>query len=364
MITMYRLALVLALLSCFPSPAVRAQSKTGLAGETIYEKVLHFSAFILTPDPDRPNRAATGTGSLVGQSPKSGNPVIITNYHVVSLAVGKNGDREVRIMFPIRNAKGDLVQNRERYFENSSDPAYAYRGKVLAYQKAKDLALVELFVDKANGQRLPAGTAIAHLADNSPKPSTAVHTVGNTGAGGMWSYTQGYVRGIIEGRTSMVNLPNEKFEITARVIETSNPTNKGDSGGPLVNDACELVGVTQGGALEANLLSVFIDLQEVKTILREYKIVVPKRTVVPHAATAQTMPPKTDPGNAKSLAAPSLSPRERAALDKLNNAKRAIHRDKDLGLAESFLKDIMSDYDDTKAAVEAKTLLEEIKKKK
>ncbi len=37
---------------------------------------------------------------------------------------------------------------------------------------------------------------------------------------------------------------------------------------------------------------------------------------------------------------------------------------KDFGVAEDFLKQIMIDYEDTEAVVEAKSLLEEIKKGK
>jgi hypothetical protein len=53
----------------------------------------------------------------------------------------------------------------------------------------------------------------------------------------------------------------------ARVIETDSPTNPGDSGGPLLNDAGELVGVTQGGAIKANSVSTFVDVYEVKRLL-------------------------------------------------------------------------------------------------
>ena len=52
------------------------------------------------------------------------------------------------------------------------------------------------------------------------------------------------------------------------MIETDSPTNPGDSGGPLVNDKGELVGVTQGAALDAQSLSIFVDLSEVKRLLR------------------------------------------------------------------------------------------------
>ena len=48
------------------------------------------------------------------------------------------------------------------------------------------------------------------------------------------------------------------------MVETDSPTNPGDSGGPLVNDKGELVAVTEGGAVNAQLLSTFIDVSEVQ----------------------------------------------------------------------------------------------------
>jgi S1-C subfamily serine protease len=212
---------------------------------------------------------------------------------------------------------------------------------------------------------LPKGIQYIALAASSPKPSSTVHTLGNTGAGGMWSYTKGDVRSVVDDKAMRTSLGREILEVTARVIETSNPTNKGDSGGPLVNDDGELVGVTQGGATDANLLSIFIDIQEVKALLRQNKINVPKRAVVAANTPAKSEPPRTESAAAKNAApAQATDPRERDAESKLRNAQKAITRDKDLALAESFVTDILRDYSDTKVAAQAKALLDEIKKKK
>src|SRR5262249_43830818 len=51
--------------------------------------------------------------------------------------------------------------------------------------------------------------------------------------------------------------------------ETTSPTNPGDSGGPLVNDSVQLVGVTQGANTGARGVSLFIDVSEVRKILKE-----------------------------------------------------------------------------------------------
>jgi hypothetical protein len=67
-------------------------------------------------------------------------------------------------------------------------------------------------------------------------------------------------------------LGDETAEFEAEVVETDSPTNPGDSGGPLVNDKSELVGVTQGGSVNARLVSTFIDLSEVKQFLNSTEV--------------------------------------------------------------------------------------------
>ena len=54
-----------------------------------------------------------------------------------------------------------------------------------------------------------------------------------------------------------------------KVVETQSPTNHGDSGGPVVNDRGEIVGVVQGGKLNANLLHYFIDVSEVRAFIKQ-----------------------------------------------------------------------------------------------
>jgi hypothetical protein len=94
-----------------------------------------------------------------------------------------------------------------------------------------------------------------------------VHSLGNPGgSGALWVYTPGKVRQVYQKKWA-AKAGRETLQFEARVIETDSPTNPGDSGGPLVNDQAELVGVTQGGATNASLLSVFVDVSEVKRFL-------------------------------------------------------------------------------------------------
>src|SRR5262249_14336669 len=128
-------------------------------------------------------------------------------------------------------------------------------GRVVAYDKSRDLALVQL-------PKLPPNVQSLAIASASVLPGHAVHSVGNPGSSdGLWVYTSGTVRQVyrkqwISGGGDLI------LKVDAQVVETQSPTNPGDSGGPLVNNNCELVGVTQGGSTSANLLSVFIDRSE------------------------------------------------------------------------------------------------------
>jgi S1-C subfamily serine protease len=339
--------------------SVHAQGKTG---ESLFDRVLRSTVFVLSPLGDGSRRAATGSGSYIGNSPRTNLPIVITNYHVVAPCVKSDGNHsEVRIMFPVKNSRGEVEQNRDKYMQSSGDPIYTFRGRIVAYLKTKDLALVEVQFER--GQVLPKGVTTLPLAQASPRPSSRVHTIGNTGAGGMWSYTEGSVRSIYTKKFAVTIGQGESLTIDARLIESSNPTNKGDSGGPLVNDDGELVGVTQGGINNANQLSTFIDLSEVKALLTDKKIIIPRRGSTTVTANSKEDKKPDDKDMARSETPKKTDPREAAAESKLNFAKRAM-KVKDYGIAEDFLKQIIKDYDDTNSVVEAKSLLEEVKKKK
>lgn len=356
---MRSLTLLLALL---PSSALLAQGKNV---ESVFERTLRSCVFIAAPLPDEPRRVSTGTGSFIGTMPRTNLPVVITNYHVVAPCIKENGKHDpVLVMFPVKNRNGEVEQSRAKYIEGLTDPAFTTKGRIVAYLKNKDLALVELQI-----QQVPKGITVLGLAANSPKPGAKVHTIGNTGAGGMWSYTEGSVRSVYDKKLMAKLGEGNILKVEARMIESTNPTNKGDSGGPLVNNDGDLVGVTQGGVVDANAVSTFIDIAEVKALLLQAKINVPRRGTTTAAKTSEKKETNTDvaksasekPASEKS--APKTDRREESAQNKLKFAKSAI-KGKDYSTAESFLKQIVEDYDDTQAVVEAKSLLEEIRKKK
>src|SRR5262249_38148594 len=156
------------------------------------------------------------------------------------------------------------------------------------------------------------------LAGRSARPGDVVHSIGNPGASdAAWLYTKGEVRqvshkkwkstggggggrgggnpaggpgrGLPGGSDPGGRVPGGGFPggvpgpvggmpaggdgdvmtFEADVLETTSPTNPGDSGGPLVNESCQLVGVTQGANTRARNVSLFINVTEVRKILKE-----------------------------------------------------------------------------------------------
>ncbi len=173
--------------------------------------------------------------------------------------------------------------------------------------KEGDLALIRI-------DRVPDGVPELPLADSSPDPGTAVQSIGNPGkSGALWVYTPGKVRQVYTKKWKAKLDERTIVTFEAKVIETDSPTNPGDSGGPLVNDKGELVGVTQGGALDAQSISIFVDLSEVKRLINRRSVQALRSTETSTTAAAQDPPKKDKKEPAK--------PRREAALKSKDDAK-------------------------------------------
>jgi hypothetical protein len=256
--------LPLALLAlALSAPAVHADD-----GPAIYRTLLKSVCWVLSPLGD--GHLATGTGTLIDRDRR----LILTNYHVV-------GDRDdVRVLFP-HSERGKVVAERDYYLERLR--RYALRGRVVARDRKADLALVQL-------EGLPAGAEALPLSDDGASPGQSVHSVGNPGdSGALWVYTPGEVRQAYHKKWK-AKVDGEERSFEADVVETDSAINPGDSGGPLVNGKGRLVGVTDSIAVNARLLSEFIDVSEVKKLLgrRDVKdLKAPEATVKPAERAAE-----------------------------------------------------------------------------
>ncbi len=258
-------------------------------GTGVYKRVLPSTVWIHS---DRgKGKLLTGSGSLVDK----GRRLVLTNYHVV-------GDvKKATVFFPDFGTDKKAIPERKHYSDHAAK--LGIPGEVVELDKEGDLALIRI-------DRVPDGVAELPLAAESPDPGQAVHSIGNPGkSGALWVYTPGKVRQVYSKKWQAKLDEKTTQDFKAKVIETDSPTNPGDSGGPLVNDKGELVGVTQGAAVDAQALSLFIDLSEVKRLLNR-RSVQALRSTETTTTTPQTKEPKEPE-----------KPRREAAIKSTDDAK-------------------------------------------
>jgi S1-C subfamily serine protease len=306
-------------------------------GEKVYQRTIKSTVWVL-PVEDGGRIRSSGTGTLIDRT----KGVIVTNYHVV------NENDKVMIFFPIYQ-RGKLVTSRSTYLDLARSNS-GIAGKVIALEKKKDLALIHIDAVPADAQEL-------RLARDSVSPGQRVHSIGNPGkSSALWLYTQGNVRQVSHKKWRASGSGERTYDFEAEVIETQSPTNPGDSGGPLVNDRAELVGVTQGTANDAQLLSIFVDISEVKLLLKSNKLVAKLAPVTPgKPAEAKTTADKpaekaVEAGGNEHLAATKL--RFAHTLAKEGKTEKARER----------YEDIVKQYPNTDAAKEARAALEKLGK--
>jgi len=328
------------------------------AEESVYKKPVKSTVWVVQPV--ERSRIRMGSGALIDAQKR----LVLTNHHVV-------GDKkDATIMFPIIE-KGNVLQDRDTYMSRLRS-GVGIPGKVLFSEPSKDLAIIQLDAKAA----IPPGTPAIKLAKESPSPGDHVHSIGSPGlSAGLFNYTGGDVKAIApkKYRTGAgANDPNS-FVIDAKIIETSSGTNKGDSGGPLLNDKAELVGVTQGivlGGDDTRPISLFIDVSEVKAVLKVHKMTLSSGPATTAAAESPAKGEKTEVAEktgekpmpeSKPAANPEREKRkhEETAASRLSGAKLFINSNKKE--AKKQLQMILDEFPGTEAAGEAKKLLDSLK---
>jgi hypothetical protein len=231
-------------------PAVAVGQSTPPEGSVkVYQSVLKSTVWIIS---QRPEGTVTGSGSLIDRR----RQLVLTNYHVVGEV------NQVRVMFPAFR-DGRLIAEKDYYKQHVREQGIV--GTVKARDKQSDMSIIQI-------DRVPDGAQALPIAAEGVSPGQSVHSLGNPGgSGALWVYTPGKVRQVYQKKWA-AKAGKEVLQFEAKVIETDSPTNPGDSGGPLVNDRAELVGITQGGATNASLLSTFVDVTEVKRFLASQSV--------------------------------------------------------------------------------------------
>jgi S1-C subfamily serine protease len=335
------LAIILAAFAA-AAPQKGPPASKSAQGGNVYKAWVKSVAWIVTHDGTSP-RIGTGTGSLIDLQDR----LVITNYHVVK------DFENVYVFFP-QFDQGTIRNDRQAYITQVRNRT-APKGKVVAREPKRDLAVIKL-------DALPKGTPAIRLAKDPVSPSDRIHCIGNPGvSGGLWAYTPGDVKNVapMKMKTRSRGGDGDGFEVRARMIENTAPTNEGDSGGPVLNDAGELVGVTQGYAVVENARGIFsyaVDLSEVKDFLKANRFLRPLMPPPPTMVTAADTAKDTAPADPKAEA----ERKEAAAAAKLGFAKDLIASGKK-DRARERLREVTKEYPGTKAAAEAAQLIETLK---
>jgi predicted Zn finger-like uncharacterized protein len=226
----------------------------------IYKRLLKSTAFIMVlVQRDGRVGVSMGSGSLIDKT----NRLVLTNYHVVTTS------QEAIVFFPTYDKDGRLIAELDYFMKAVQEKRNLNVGRVVKKDDRHDLALIQL-------DKLPEGDLDAlPIATTPPSVTDRVFSVGNpepVRGGALWVPTPGHVRSLQRKRQWDAGNPGDAvMHLEADVILTDSPTNHGDSGGPVVNTHCQMVAVVEGGVAEANALSIFIDISEVKAFLKEYE---------------------------------------------------------------------------------------------
>ncbi len=326
-----------------PAAIVFALAVPASAQESVYKKGLKSTVWVVQVVSREGNKLSlrTGSGSVIDAKQK----LILTNYHVVE------DIPEVTVCFPQFDKQGKLISEKQKYSDLLQQ--IGIKGRVIAKDSTRDLAIIQL----PKETMLPANTPALKLAKDSPEASERVHSIGSPGISvALFNYTEGSVKGVGPKEWSVGSL-----NIKAKVIETNSGTNRGDSGGPLLNEKAELIGVTQGftsGGANSSPVALFIDVTEVKTLLKNSKIKLTTGTSAAVAAdTLKTEKPATT--TSATTTADDLAKKEEQAASRLALAKSLAAAGKPDKAAERY-KDIIKQFPGTKAADAAKALLEKM----
>ncbi|MGI9473722.1 MAG: S1 family peptidase [Rubripirellula sp.] len=214
---------------------------SAFADASNYAKTLTSTAWIITSNAE--DETSTGTGVFVDAEKR----LVLTNAHVV-------GDSRSAVVFFPELKDGQPKVKRKHYLDKVLE--LAEPGKVIAIDRKRDLALIEL-------PKVPERAKAIELADKSPTPGSRVDMIGNPGGTDvLWAYTSGTVRLVYDKK-----FKSNHGEHDFKVVETQSPIKPGDSGGPVVNAEGKLVAIAQSFSPQLNLVSYCVDISEIKTFI-------------------------------------------------------------------------------------------------
>jgi cytochrome c-type biogenesis protein CcmH/NrfG len=209
---------------------------------------LRSAAWILV---DKAPGTSMATGIVVDRQRK----LLLTNNHVIDTGrpLMENANN-VFVYFPmIKNRRA--VGGRKEYIRFDRP----IRGKVVAVDAKRDLAIVELELVTPEALQV-------RFASRSPQPHDRIYLLGNPGGSEqLWEANSGVVVGVSRQHVTDERT-RRQIDTTLVEIKTEEPVLPGYSGGPVVNEAGELIGVTSRSNPRAHL-AYAIHISEVKDVV-------------------------------------------------------------------------------------------------
>jgi hypothetical protein len=340
------LPLLVLVLALGRAPAGHAAEPEG-KDATLYQGLLPSTLWInliKKREPTGKVEFLSGSGVLVDR--KQG--LVLTNRHVV-----RDKD-EAFVLFPAYPL-GHLRRDRPFYMEQI---LRGIKGKVIARDAPHDLALIQL-------EWVPPGAKAVRLASHEVVLGDRVYSLGNPGdSKELWVFRAGDVRQLLHEKFHSKTNDGFESEVDSDIILTDSPNRPGESGGPLINARGELEGLIHGDrtvktAAKESHFGLFIDLKEIRIFLNS-------RKVAAKPAAPPPDPPATPHVKAASAAHPARAPA--AADDPEETAARRLKLARSLvtdgvpARAVEPLKEIIKHFPTTKAAGEARELLDKLNK--
>ena len=156
-----------------------------------------------------------GTGSIIRK-----DGLVITNAHVILNLEHNKPYRNLWVYLKPKRLTGDFKK----------DTALRYRADLIAYSKARDLAILK--ISKAGSFQDMSPLSFAD--SDHTRIGEKVVAIGHPEQGGFWSLTTGTIS------TQIQNFQNIRGK---HVFQTETSINKGNSGGPLIDRTGQIVGI-------------------------------------------------------------------------------------------------------------------------
>ena len=182
------------------------------SNDHMYDEAIRSVMWIITDDGE-------ASGVLINKE----YGLAVTNEHVT-----KNHE-VVRVVFPVRDAYGNLIRERDFYVDKGNQGVlerlgYAAFGRVIAEDFENDLAIVHIWGIPETARSIDCD--FSDHAYHGMKSSDPVSILGNPEGRDLWCWTAGHFQGANEG-----------------LLHINAGTYGGNSGGPVLNNQGMLIGI-------------------------------------------------------------------------------------------------------------------------